>query len=189
MPSYRALVDVFAPGSMEHIKGERPPPRRKRQILLATLLILHVTLLLIVSLWLFVSFENQANSPQLKLNPQTELLNEIRPQPNSLDGLIGSLHTSLALSPAESWPQIRTGQILMKVSDVTRTVTISLVIRLFYDTLPNRPLQKNLIVWYVYYHGYLDDEEEIEASSIGLKGGGATPDFLPQNLPKRLAKG
>lgn len=163
MPSYRPLADVFVPESMEYIRGERPPPWRKCHILLAALLILPVTLLLIVSLWLFVSFENQANSPELKLIPQTELLNETRPQPNYLDGLIGSLYTPLALNPAEPWPQIRSSQILVKVPDVTKLVTTNLTTRLFHDTLPNRPLQKSLIVWYVHYHRYLADEEEIEA--------------------------
>lgn len=163
MPSYRSLADAFAPGSMEYIKGERPPPRRKRQILLAALLILPVTLLLIVSLWLFVSFENQAKSPQFKLIPQTELLNETRPQPDYLDGLIGSLHTPLALGPAEPRPQIRSSQILAKVSDVTKILTLGVAARLFHGPLTNRPIQKSLIVWYVHYHRYPADQEEVEA--------------------------
>lgn len=162
MPSDRSLADALAPESMEYIRGERPPPRRKRQILLATLLILPITLLLIVSLWLFVSFENQANSPQLKLIPQTELLNETRPQSNYLDGLIGSLHTPLALGPAEPKPHLRSGQILAKVSDVTKMLTIGVAARLFLP-LTNCPLQKSLIVWYVHYHRYPADQAEIAA--------------------------
>jgi hypothetical protein len=163
MPSDRSSADESAPDSMEYIRGERPPPRRKREILLAALLILPVTLLLIISLWRFVSFENQVHSPQLKLIPQVDLLNEIHLQPTYLDGLIGSLHTSLAPGPAESRPQLRSGQILAKVSDVTKIVTLDVAAPLFHDTLINRPIQKSLIVWYVHYHRYPPDEEEVAA--------------------------
>ncbi len=104
MPSYHSLADEFAPKSMEYIRGERPPPRRKRHNLLTFLLILQLALLLIVFLWLFASFENQVNSPELKLIPQRELLYETSAQPNYLDSFIGCLYTPLALGPAEPRP-------------------------------------------------------------------------------------
>lgn len=164
MPYYRSLANAYTPKAMAPIKGERPPPHWKRYTLLTALLILHVTLLLIVSLCLFVSFENQANSPELNLIPQAKLLNKTRPRSNYLDGLIASLHIPLALSPAESRLHTRSGQVLVRVSDVTKIVAMGVTTGRFHDPLTNnRPLPKSLIAWYVHYHRYLADEEKIEA--------------------------
>lgn len=164
MPYYRSLANACTLKAMAPIRGERPPPHRKCYTLLAALFIIHITLLLIVSLCLFVSFENRANSPELKRIPQTRLLNKTRPRSNHMNSLVESLHTPFALSRAESWRQTRSGQILVRVSDVTKIGTISVTIRLFHDPFTtNRPVQKSFIAWYVYYHRYLADEEDIEA--------------------------
>jgi hypothetical protein len=93
-----------------------------------------------------------------------KLLNETKPQPNSLYSLIGSFHPLLALSPAKSGTQLRTGQFLAKVSNVPKITTTGVSARLSQDPLTNPLVQKSLIIWYVHYHRYLDGEEEIAAA-------------------------
>jgi hypothetical protein len=116
--------------------------------MLTALLILQVTLLLAVFPWLFVYFENQADSPELEPATEIEALNGPRQSPTYLDGLIWSLYTPLTLGPDETWPQTRPGQILVRVSDVTKLLTIGVGAALFHDTLTNRHIQKNPVIWY-----------------------------------------
>lgn len=144
----RSFADGLNAELLEHIKGERPPPPRKRRMLIA-LLFLQVTLLLVVFPWFFVYFENQADSPELEPATEIESLNSSRRSPTFLDGLIWSLYTPLTLNPDETWPQTRPGQILVRVSDVTKVLMIGTGAALLHDTLTHCHVQKNSIVWYV----------------------------------------
>lgn len=159
---HRSLADELNAELGEHIRGERPPPWRKR-CMLTSLLILQVTLLLIVFPWLFVYFENQADSPELESPPEVELFNSSGPSPSYLDGLIWSLYTPLTLGPDETWPQKWPGQILVRVSDVTKLLTIGVGAALFHDTLTNRYVQKNPAIWYGRHHRRPASEEGEES--------------------------
>lgn len=148
MPHHRSFAGELNAELLEHIRGERPPLRRKRRILFTVLLIFQVTLLLVVFPSLFVYFENRAVSPELETTTEIEPLNSSRPIPTYLDGLIWSLYTPLTLNPDETWPQTRPGQILVRVSDVTKVLMIGTGAALFHDTLTNRHVQKNPVIWY-----------------------------------------
>lgn len=161
MSYIRSLADALAPKLIEYIREERPLPRRNHHGLLTPLLSFQIVLFLSLSVWLFIAFENQVETPGSQQLSQMGLLNETTPQPNYLYSLIGSFQTPLALNPAKSGAQLRAGQILVKVSNVTKIITTGLSARLAHDTLTHYPIQKNLIMWYVHYHRYVDGEEEI----------------------------
>jgi hypothetical protein len=130
-------VDAF--NQREH---SPPPPSRKRRNILVILLIVQLLLLFLIFPLLFVHFENKQSQQVLEPTTETDLSGEPIRYRSYADGLYWSMITPIPLSTNDNWPQTSQGRLLVRVSDVTKLLTLGVSAGLIYDSIMARRLQE-----------------------------------------------
>jgi hypothetical protein len=109
---------------------------------LVGLLGLQLLLLFLVFPLLFIHFENEQARQEIEAINGLDPTDELRPSPSFFDGLYWSLITPIKLDADHSWPKTSEGWTLVRVSDVTKVLTVGTAAGLFYDAIIWSKLQR-----------------------------------------------
>jgi hypothetical protein len=126
--------DDFVLASAKPIGLQRPPPTKKRRILI-TLLGIQLCLLFLVFPLLILYFENEQPQPEFETADGIELSSQPGQPYSYINGLYWSLITPVALNSIDPWPQTGQGWFIVRLSDATKLLTVCTSVRLFHDIL------------------------------------------------------
>lgn len=121
--------------------SQRPPPHKKRRILI-TLLAVQLLLLFLIFPLLIAYFESEYIQPEVEQGDEPELIsNNLQPYHHYIDGLYWSLVTPISVSSTAAWPKSPQSWFIVRVSDVTKLLTIGVSARLLHDRIAHHKIQ------------------------------------------------